>query len=151
MIFAPRDAATPQTQNNWSHESKNILSSYPFGRQIIFLFLSRLKTLKVFCKTVYTSPIPPIACSICKILLIFKMRSLYCLFFSFFFAYFAYVFPYLLAVMWLKRTDDTVFFDQLLRMCDAITHALGGAVYSVYKYAPIWSDFGFYTIIVTMW
>lgn len=36
----------------------------------------------------------------------------------------------------IKRTDDTVFFGQLLGMCDAITYALGGAGYSAYKYVP---------------
>jgi len=36
----------------------------------------------------------------------------------------------------ISRTDDNVFFGQLLGMCDAITYALGGAGYSAYKYVP---------------
>ena len=36
----------------------------------------------------------------------------------------------------IKRTDDNVFFGQLLGMCDAITYALGGAGYAAFKYVP---------------
>ena len=36
----------------------------------------------------------------------------------------------------ISRTDDNVFFGQLLGMCDAITYALGGAGYAAYKYVP---------------
>ena len=36
----------------------------------------------------------------------------------------------------IKRTDNNVFFGQLLGMCDAITYALGGAGYSAFKYVP---------------
>lgn len=36
----------------------------------------------------------------------------------------------------LKRNDNTVFFGQLLGMCDVITYTLGGAGYSAFKYVP---------------
>ena len=36
----------------------------------------------------------------------------------------------------IKPDDKTVFFGQLLGMCDVITYALGGAGYAAYKYVP---------------